>query len=87
MSLEKLRKKIDKIDDELLKLLNKRMDIIAQIGKIKAKNKSAIYRPKREKAIIDRLKRQNKGRLNKTAIKTIFADIFAISKELEHLKK
>lgn len=81
--LEKLRYKLDSIDDKLLELLNQRMDLVYEVGKLKAKSGGAIYRPEREKEIIDRLDSLNDGKLNKSAIEALFLEIFAISRNLE----
>lgn len=81
--LQQLRDKLDAIDNELLKLLNKRMDIVHEVGVLKAHSGGAIYRPEREKAIIDRLERLNDGKLNRAAIEALFLEIFAISRNLE----
>ncbi len=83
MGLEELRKEIDRLDNELLKLLNKRMDVVKQVGEYKHQTKGAIYRPEREKQIIDRLASQNDGLLNKEAIEALFMEIFAVSRNLE----
>ncbi|VXD17417.1 prephenate dehydratase [Marinoscillum sp. 108] len=81
--LEEFRKEIDQLDDELIKLLNKRMDIVQEVGKLKRSDKSAIYRPEREKAIIDRLTANSQGILNRAAIEAIFFEIFAVSRNYE----
>jgi chorismate mutase/prephenate dehydratase len=81
--LLELRKKLDAIDDELLELINKRMDLVHEVGLLKAKSGGAIYRPEREKAIIDRLDTLNKGKLNRAAIEAFFLEIFAISRNFE----
>ncbi len=86
MTLEDLRKAIDDIDDEMIQLLNKRMDVVREVGELKRTNKSAIYRPEREKAIIDRLheaSKKGKGSLNRAAIEAIFLEIFAVSRNYE----
>ncbi len=83
MGLEQLREEIDAIDNEILKLLNKRMRVVQEVGKLKQSDKSAIYRPEREKSILDRLKSLNKGPLNDDAIDAIFLEIFAVSRNLE----
>ena len=49
MDLKKLREEIDKIDDEILDLLDKRMSIVKEVGELKLKSNVAIYHPKREK--------------------------------------
>ncbi|MEJ2373304.1 MAG: chorismate mutase, partial [Sulfurimonas sp.] len=85
-TLDDCRIAIDAIDTELLELLNKRMKVVERVGEIKADTGGTIYRPEREKAIIDRLselsKEQN-GILNKAAIEAIFLEIFAVSRNLE----
>lgn len=81
--LEELRNKLDSIDNDLLELINERMDIVHQVGALKAQSGGAIYRPEREKAIIDRLDALNEGKLNRNAIEALFLEIFAISRNLE----
>ncbi|RXJ67907.1 chorismate mutase [Halarcobacter ebronensis] len=81
--LKELRSKLDSIDNELLKLLNERMELVHQVGVLKAQSGGAIYRPDREKAIIDRLDSINKGKLNRKAIEALFLEIFAVSRTFE----
>lgn len=86
VELQKLRDTLDNIDDEVLKLLNKRMETVNMVGAVKAQSGGAIYRPEREKSIIDRLEEQSKragGSLNRAAIEALFLEIFAISRNLE----
>ncbi len=83
MSLEELRANIDKIDNEILKLLNQRMLHVKAVGAEKQSSGTAIYRPERERAILDRLESINDGDLNKDAIEAIFLEIFAVSRNLE----
>ena len=81
-----LRNKLDNIDNKLLELINERMHIVHQVGALKAKSGGAIYRPEREKAIIDRLEKinsENNGLLNRSAIEALFLEIFAISRNIE----
>jgi len=85
-TLDDCREEIDKIDNEMLKLLNKRMKVVQRVGEIKKDTGGAIYRPEREKAIIDRLVTLNEkegGLLNKSAIEAIFLEIFAVARNLE----
>ena len=83
MNLDKYRKEIDDIDDKILKLLNQRMIAVKTIGDLKQTTGSAIYRPEREKEILDRLKLLNDGYLNDNAIDAIFQEIFAVSRNIE----
>ena len=57
--LLELRNKLDNIDNTLLDLINQRMKIVHEVGALKAKSGGAIYRPEREKSIIDRLEKIN----------------------------
>lgn len=86
LGLKELRDTLDNIDDEVLKLLNKRMETVQKVGELKATSGGAIYRPEREKSIIERLTLLSKdsgGVLNKTAIEALFLEVFAISRNLE----
>lgn len=86
MNLEEHRNQIDKLDDQILDLLNERMKFVKKIGSIKSSGKETIYRPEREKMIIDRLhrlSREKQGLLSRAAIEAIFLEIFAISRNIE----
>lgn len=83
MTLQELREGIDKIDDELLKLLNRRMRYVKEVGKLKQNDGSSIYRPEREREILERLNRLNNGDLTPEAIEAIYMEIFAVSRNLE----
>lgn len=83
MNLKDLRDKIDGLDEQLLDLLIKRMEVVKDVGELKKHEKSIIYRPEREKAIIDRLEGLSKGSLTRSAIEAIFLEIFATSRNIE----
>lgn len=83
MTLDEVRKEIDKIDDHLLELLNQRMRWVQRVGEIKNKSKEIIYRPEREKQIIERLNNQSDGLLSRDAIEAIFLEIFATARNIE----
>ncbi len=84
--LIELRNQLDSIDNTLLDLINQRMHVVHKVGALKAKSGGAIYRPEREKSIIDRLEKINNekgGLLNRSAIEALFLEIFAISRNIE----
>ncbi|MCD6433974.1 MAG: prephenate dehydratase [Sulfurimonas sp.] len=85
-TLDDCRVAIDSLDNEILKLLNERMEVVERVGEIKNDVGGAIYRPEREKDIIDRLtklSKESKGLLNQSAIEAIFLEVFAVSRNLE----
>ncbi|MEA3331089.1 MAG: prephenate dehydratase [Campylobacterota bacterium] len=85
-TLDNCRTAIDSLDNKILKLLNERMEIVERVGEIKNSVDGAIYRPEREKDIIDRLTKLSKdsnGLLNQSAIEAIFLEVFAVSRNLE----
>ena len=83
MNIKELRTKIDKIDSDILQLLDERLDFVHEIGLIKSASKESVYRPEREKEIIERLSVLSKGKLNPESIKAIFQEIFAAARNIE----
>lgn len=85
-TLQECRKAIDRLDDAMIRLLNQRMEVVKRVGEIKHDSGTAVYRPEREKAIIERLDSISKaegGELNDAAIEAIFLEIFAVSRNIE----
>jgi len=88
--LNELRKQIDDIDTKLLTLLNKRMEVVKKVGEYKNFSNAPIYRPEREKEIIDRLTKLSKeqnGLLKREDIEAIFLEIFSTSRNLERTER
>ncbi|MDI9874179.1 prephenate dehydratase [Flectobacillus rivi] len=83
MTLEQLRQQIDELDNEMLGILNKRMEVVKHVGELKKTTQTVIYRPEREKQIIDRLAEMSQGLLTRPAIEAIYLEIFAVSRNLE----
>lgn len=77
------RKKIDAVDGELLKLLNKRAGYTVEIGHIKRQRDMPIYDPVREKKILQALAEKNPGPLSEEAIQRLFERIIDESRLLE----
>ena len=82
-SLEKLRSRIDELDSELLKLINKRAKCVIKIGKIKQKEKKDVLVPLREKELLDRLRKVNKGPMTDAMVIYLFQQIIDTLKDLQ----
>jgi chorismate mutase len=77
------RKRIDDIDDQILRLLNERAGCAVEIGKIKSAKGIEITDKAREDKILDRLKTKNQGPLSDDAVVTIYKCLINESKNLE----
>lgn len=75
-TLEKYRTTIDELDEQLLEILARRMNISEQIGILKKEQNLAPFQPDRWQALLnDRIKKGGKLRLNSDLIKKIFESI------------
>lgn len=66
------RADIDAIDDELLRLLNKRAEIALKVGAVKRGDDKSLCDPNREREVLTRLCRQNSGPLDDKSVTNIF---------------
>jgi len=82
-SMGSLRDEIDRIDEELLTLLNRRTELALTIGRIKHGQHLPVYVPERERAIVARLEAINTGPLPNSSIGQIFGSIITQMRELE----
>jgi chorismate mutase/prephenate dehydratase len=82
--IKELRRKIDAVDDTILDLLNKRAELVKEVGKLKARGKREFYVPNREKEIYERLMKNNQGPFPNEAIRAIFREIISASLSLEY---
>ena len=83
------RDAIDRMDDEILRLLNERSGYVIEIGhlKVKAGSGGHLHTPGREIALVDRLKRLNKGPFPTDAIRSVYREIMSASLSLEGPQK
>jgi len=80
-----LRRRIDQIDDQLMKLLNSRSACAVEIGRIKRRLGLPVYQPDREKWILDRVEQNNPGPLDSGALRRVFERVIDESRRLERL--
>jgi chorismate mutase / prephenate dehydratase len=78
-----LRTQIDALDRELLALLNRRAGLALQVGEIKKREGSAVFRPEREAQVIDSLKTTNPGPLATESVAPIWREIMSACRSLE----
>ena len=82
--LKKIRVLIDKLDKQIIKLLNERGKLAQEIKKAKklSDNKN-IFRPEREAQILRSLSKSNKGPLTDENLQIIFREIISSCLSLE----
>ena len=84
--LVRYRELIDAIDLDLLRLLNKRTEVVEQIGRVKQALSLAIYEPKREDAVFANVMGHNEGPLPPEAVKRIFERIIDEMRTVQRIK-
>ncbi len=84
MNLDELRKRIDALDGDLVRLLNERTRIVLEIGQVKKSQGEEVYVPAREKTVLERVASLNEGPLPKDAMQAIYREIMSASLALEH---
>jgi chorismate mutase/prephenate dehydratase len=83
MSLSEHRQAIDKLDAQIVRLLNERTRHVLAIGEIKLAAGEEIYAPHRERAVFDRVCAQNAGPITNEQIRTIYREIMSSALALE----
>lgn len=81
--LEQIREKIDKINLEILDLINERAELVQQIGQVKSKQSTKKFDPIREREMLDEIISKNDGPFEDSTIQHIFKEIFKASLELQ----
>ncbi|MBW2100350.1 MAG: chorismate mutase [Deltaproteobacteria bacterium] len=82
-TISTLRKSIDKIDETILDLINRRLLLAKEIGGLKEQKGSQVLDNTRENAIMNRLYELNTGPLTNKVLYHIFSDIMATSREIQ----
>ena len=83
MTLDELRTEIDRLDREIVELLNQRAEVAVKIGRIKAVDGTPVYAPDRERRVYDRVRRANRGPLPDRALVAVYRELMSASFALE----
>jgi len=81
--LDDLRRQIDDIDCDIVRLINKRLSIGSQIGRIKEKTGSMVLDKEREKKVLQRLSRINSGPADEAVLRYIFSVIMTATRQIQ----
>jgi chorismate mutase len=79
--VKELRKQIDEIDREMVELLDKRVEIVKEIGRLKRSRGTEIFDPEREMKVLDNV--SNSTKLDGEFIRSLFKSIIEYCKNEE----
>lgn len=85
MDIEDWRVEIDRLDEMLLDLLNRRAVCAIEIGRIKREAGLPVYSPSREEEVISHVTRLNEGPLDREAVRRLFERIIDESRRIERV--
>jgi chorismate mutase/prephenate dehydratase len=83
MDLHSIREQIDRLDGQLVQLLNERLTLAAEIGKLKRSQGGQIYVAEREDAVLRKVTAQNQGPIKQEALRAIYREIMSAAIALE----
>ena len=82
MDIKEARKKIDEIDEQLIKLFTERMNTAASIAEYKKQNTKPVFDPAREREIINKMTSETTPELESYA-KTLYLTLFDLSRSYQ----
>jgi chorismate mutase len=83
-ALHQQRSAIDELDLELLNLINRRAQAVAEIARLKRENCLPVSDEAREAAVLNAVVERNPGPLNSASLRRIFGSILAESRRLQY---
>jgi len=83
MHIPEHRKAIDKLDAQIVRLLNERTKHVLAIGEIKLKAGEEIYVPARERIVLNRIAKHNQGPMTNDQLRAIYREVMSSALALE----
>ena len=87
MSLQSLRQHVDRIDEQLVRLLNRRARLALDIGQLKQQRKRPVYDARREVLVLRHAASTNDGPLSAGAVRRVFQAILRECRRRERAHK
>lgn len=81
--IDEYRKRIDQLDTEIVRLLNRRAQCAVEVGELKESVGLDTYQPDREVSVLEHARRESGGPLDDSAITRLFERIIDESRRLE----
>jgi chorismate mutase len=86
-TIESLRKRIDELDEQLVRLLSERAACALEVGRAKKAAGIQLYQPTREADVLDHVAGVNRGPLDDGAIRRLFERIIDEARRLERMSE
>jgi len=83
MEIADWRKKIDGLDEQIVKLLCERAAAAVAIGQLKQKTAAPIYEPNRERVVFAHVREVNPGPLSDLQVQDIYERIMDVMRALQ----
>ncbi|MCX7571659.1 bifunctional 3-deoxy-7-phosphoheptulonate synthase/chorismate mutase [Tumebacillus sp. DT12] len=84
---EQLREQLDQVNLEILEVLNRRAELVSEIGLLKNGKTTERFDPIREKEMLDKVVAANEGPFQNDTIRHLFKQIFQASLNLQEEEK
>lgn len=78
------RQQIDEVDSEIVKLIEKRMDLALEVAKYKRETGKPIYDKAREEEKLDKLGNLAHGKFNARSVQELFTQIMSVSRRYQY---
>jgi len=75
MTLDDLRQRIDRIDEDIVRLLSERAGVAVEIGREKRRQGAPVVDPARENDVLGRVRRLNRGPMSDAAMDALYRSI------------
>ena len=85
MDITDWRKRIDELDQKLVRLLNQRAECAVEIGRLKRDTNLPVYEPDRERIIFENICRANPGPLSGDDLKRVYERIIDVMRTIQNL--
>jgi len=83
MTIQDCRGEIDKVDAEILRLLNLRAELAVRVGESKRTAGLSVWDRAREREVVERARRNNRGPLDGDAVARLFRAVIRESRRLQ----
>jgi chorismate mutase len=87
MDISDWRKKIDELDEQIVRLICQRAEAAQAIGELKRTSDLPVYEPKREQAVFDHVRAVNPGPLDDAELLHVYERIIDVMRTLQKRKE